>query len=40
MLERYLVALLVKLVAMASLASVLARSNRFKSMLMRETRTL
>jgi hypothetical protein len=40
MLERYLVALLVKLVAMASIASVLARSNRFKSALMRETRTL
>jgi two-component system LytT family sensor kinase len=39
-LERYLVALLVKLVAMASIASVLARSNRFKSALMRETRTL
>ena len=40
MLERYLVALLVKLGAMASIASVLARSNRFKSALMRETRTL
>src|SRR5450432_2802305 len=32
--------LLVKLAAMASLASLLARSNSFKSMLMRETRTL
>jgi two-component system LytT family sensor kinase len=32
--------LLVKLAAMASLASLLARSNTFKSMLMRETRTL
>jgi len=32
--------LLVKLAAMASIASVLARSNSFKSMLMRETRTL
>jgi two-component system LytT family sensor kinase len=40
MLERYLVALLVKLGAMASIASVLARSNHFKSALMRETRTL
>jgi two-component system LytT family sensor kinase len=32
--------LLVKLAAMASIASLLARSNSFKSMLMRETRTL
>src|SRR5437764_4939159 len=32
--------LLVKLAAMASIASLLARSNTFKSMLMRETRTL
>ncbi|MBZ5612348.1 MAG: sensor histidine kinase [Acidobacteriia bacterium] len=40
MLESYLVSLLVKLGAMASIASVLARSNTFKSMLMRESRTL
>ncbi len=40
MLESYLVSLLVKLGAMASIASVLARSNTFKSMLMRENRTL
>ncbi|MGA2267976.1 MAG: sensor histidine kinase [Bryobacteraceae bacterium] len=40
MVERYLVTLLVKLGAMASIASVLARSNRFKSALMREKRTL
>jgi two-component system LytT family sensor kinase len=39
-LEGYLVSLLVKLGAMASIASILARSNHFKSMLMRETRTL
>ncbi|HWB85213.1 MAG TPA: sensor histidine kinase [Bryobacteraceae bacterium] len=39
-LERYLVSLLVKLGVVASIASILARSNRFKSMLMRETRTL
>ena len=36
----YVVSLLVKLAAMAALASILARSNTFKSMLMRETRTL
>jgi two-component system LytT family sensor kinase len=40
MLDSYYYTLLVKLAAMASIASVLARSNRFKSMLMRETRTL
>jgi two-component system LytT family sensor kinase len=40
MLESYLVSLLVKLGAMASIASVLARSSHFKAMLMRETRTL
>src|SRR5471032_191051 len=40
MLESYYYTLLVKLAAMASIASVLARSNSFKSMLMRETRTL
>jgi len=39
MLDSYF-SLLVKLAAMASIASVLARSNSFKSMLMRETRTL
>src|SRR5260370_13814943 len=39
MLESYF-PLLVKVAAMASIASVLARSNSFKSMLMRETRTL
>jgi two-component system LytT family sensor kinase len=39
-LEGYLVSLLVKLAAMAAVASVVARSNTFKSMLMRETRTL
>jgi two-component system LytT family sensor kinase len=39
-LERYLVALLLKLGATACAASVLARSNRFQSMLMRESRTL
>ena len=38
--EGYLVSLLVKLAAMAAIASVLARSNRFKAMLMRENRTL
>jgi two-component system LytT family sensor kinase len=38
-LEGYL-SLLVKLAAMAAVASVVARSNTFKSMLMRETRTL
>ena len=39
MLESYF-PLLVKLGAMASLASVLARSGIFKAMLLRETRTL
>ena len=39
MLESYF-SLLVKLAAMASIASVLARSNSFKSLLMGETRTL
>jgi two-component system LytT family sensor kinase len=39
MLDSYF-SLLMKLGVMASLASILARSNRFKSMLMRETRTL
>src|SRR5512135_932506 len=38
--ETYLVPLLVKLAAMASIASILARSNAFKAMLMRENRTL
>src|SRR3954453_3787887 len=38
MLETF--SLLVKLAAMASIASVLARSNSFKSLLMQETRTL
>src|SRR5580692_2870636 len=32
--------LLVKLAVMAAIASILARSNRYKAMLMRETRTL
>ena len=36
----YLVSLLVKLAAMAAVASVVARSNTFKSMIMGETRTL
>ncbi|MGO9012151.1 MAG: sensor histidine kinase [Bryobacteraceae bacterium] len=40
MLQGYLVSLLVKLAAMAAIASILARSNRFKAMLMRENRTL
>ena len=40
MLQGYLVSLLVKLATMAAVASVLARSNRFKAMLMRENRTL
>jgi len=39
-LEGYLVSLLVKLAVMAAVASVVARSNTFKSMLMRENRTL
>ncbi len=38
--ETYLVSLLVKLAAMASIASVLARSSAFKALLMRESRTL
>src|SRR4051794_3355291 len=40
MLQEYLVPLLLKLGAMASIASILARSNSFKSMLMLESRTL
>ena len=40
MLQGYLVTLLVKLAAMAAIASILARSNRFKAMLMRENRPL
>src|SRR5258708_2433230 len=40
MLESYLVPLLLKLGVMASIASILARSNRFKSMLMLEDRTM
>jgi two-component system LytT family sensor kinase len=36
----YLMSLLVKLAAMASIASILARSNHFKAMLMRESRTI
>ncbi len=40
MLDGYLVPLLLKLGVMASIASVLARSNKFKSMLMRENRTV
>jgi two-component system LytT family sensor kinase len=38
--ERYFVSLLVKLGVVASLASILARSGTFQSMLMREQRTL
>ena len=38
--ESYIVSLLVKLAAMASIASILARSNRFKSILLEENRTL
>jgi len=38
--DSYLVSLLVKLAAMASVASVLARSNAFKALLMRENRLL
>jgi two-component system, LytTR family, sensor kinase len=38
--DAYLVSLLVKLAAMASIASMLARSKRFKVMLVRENRTL
>ncbi len=40
MVEQQLVVLLVKLAVAASLASIIARSNAFKSMLMREERTL
>jgi two-component system LytT family sensor kinase len=40
MLQGYLVTLLVKLATMAAVASILARSNRFKAMLMSESRTL
>src|ERR1035438_1613900 len=40
MLQGYLVSLLVKLATMAAIARILARSNRFKAMLMRENRTL
>jgi len=40
MLQGYLVSLLVKLATMAAIASVLARSNRFKAMLMREHRAM
>src|SRR6478672_9388267 len=40
MLQEYLVPLLLKLGVMASIASILARSSFFKSMLMEETRTL
>jgi two-component system, LytTR family, sensor kinase len=40
MVERFLVSLLLKLGVMASIASILARSSTFKSMLMLETRTL
>jgi len=38
--EIYPVSLLVKLAAAASIASFLARSNRFKSLLMKEARTI
>ena len=38
--ESYVVSLLVKLAAMASIASILARSNRFKSILLEEKRNL
>jgi two-component system LytT family sensor kinase len=38
--ERYFVSLLVKLGAVASIASILARSNTFKGILIREERTL
>src|SRR5690349_2434454 len=40
MLQDYLVLLLLKLGVMASIASILARSDTFKSMLMLESRTL
>jgi two-component system, LytTR family, sensor kinase len=39
-LEGYLITLLVKLAAMAAIASIVARFGTFQSMLMRETRTL
>src|SRR5215472_9464200 len=38
--EKYLVSLLVKVAAVAAVASVLARSSAFKRMLMREARTM
>jgi two-component system LytT family sensor kinase len=38
--DTYLVSLLVKLAAMASIASVLARSNAFKALLLRENRAM
>ncbi len=38
--DSYVVSLLVKLAAMASIASILARSSRFKSILLEENRTL
>src|ERR1017187_786397 len=38
--ETFAISLLVKLAAVASIASVLARSNTFKTSLMRESRTL
>jgi two-component system LytT family sensor kinase len=38
--EKYLISLLVKLGGSAAVASILARSNTFKSMLMRENRTM
>lgn len=40
MLEEHLVVLLIRLGVVASLASILVRSNRFKRMLLREQRTL
>src|SRR5213082_1980425 len=40
MMQDYLVPLLLKLGVMASIASILARSSTFKSMLMLESRTL
>ena len=40
LLQEYLVPLLLKLGVMASIASILARSSFFKSMLMQEARTL
>ena len=39
MVEQHLVTLLVKLAVAASLASVLTRSSRFQTMLLREERT-